>query len=95
MEWAIIALMKAAGYTLSHHRLAGLVDAFDLHARSAREAEEAGRQTEAILLYRALLDIRDELRDEARRLGLPLACTGLFADDLEVMRSFVAGSGWQ
>jgi hypothetical protein len=90
-----MALMKAAGDTLSHHRLAELIEAFDLHAQAARKAEEAGRQTEAILLYRALIDMRDELWDEAWRLGLPLACTGLFADDLEVMRSFVAGSGWQ
>lgn len=89
-----MTLMKVMSHNARHRRLAELVEAFDLHEQAGREAEAAGRQTEAILVYRALLDIKEDLCDEALRVGLPLSCMGGFADDLDMIRSFVAGYGW-
>lgn len=90
-----MALMRVIEGNMRHRRLAELIEAFDRHSRAGLEAEAAGRQVEAVLAYRAQIDLRKDMCAEAMRLGLPLPATGWFIDDLAVMRSFVAGGGWQ
>lgn len=49
----------------------------------------------AVECYWRAVVIKELIYGEAERFGVPLPCTRCWQDDLEAVRTFVAGGGWQ